>query len=263
MSLREVFATKNRTYGGWLGIPSPVSAELVGRAGFDWVCIDSQHGLVGYDQMVPMLQALAITKTPAFVRVPWNQPDHIMKALDAGAEGVIVPMVGTVEEAERAVDSVKYPPAGHRSWGPVRASLDVPDYSAEVANRRTVVAVMIETPDGVENLDRILEVPGVDAAYVGPADIGLSHGHQPTLDMPVGSEHEQLILRVLDGCRRHEIIPGIHTAGGANTRRYAEAGFRMLTIQSDGAFLRGAAQAALRDLRGAEEPAPKSTSPYA
>ena len=262
MSLRETFSRQAHTFGGWCGIPSPVSAELIGRSGFDWVCIDCQHGLVGYDAMVPMLQALSITRTPAWVRVPWNQPDHIMKALDAGAEGVIVPMVGIAAEAAAAVDSVKYPPFGHRSWGPVRAAFDVPDYTAETANRRTMVAVMIETPDGVENLDQILEVPGVDAVYVGPADLGLSHGHTPGLDMPAGSAHEELILRVLDGCRRHEVIAGIHTSGVENARRWMQAGFQMLTIASDAAFLRGGAQAAVRDLRGAGEPGEKSTSPY-
>lgn len=262
MSLRETFSKKAHTFGGWCGIPSPMAAELVGRSGFDWVCIDCQHGLVGYDAMVPMLQALSITRTPAWVRVPWNGPDHIMKALDAGAEGVIVPMVGTAAEAAQAVDSVKYPPAGHRSWGPVRAAFDVPDYSAETANRRTMVAVMIETPDGVENLDEILDVPGVDAVYVGPADLGLSHGHKPGLDMASGSEHEQLILRVLDGCRRHEVIPGIHTSGVENAKRWMQAGFQMLTIASDGAFLRGGATAAVRELNGLTEAGEKSASPY-
>src|SRR5438034_9539457 len=152
-ALRELWDRGGVTVGGWCVMPSAFSAELMARCGFDWLCIDTQHGLIGYDQMTLMLQAVAITGTPAFVRVPWNQPDHIMKALDAGAQGVIVPMVDNEEDARAAVRAAKYPPLGTRSWGPIRAALDVPDYSPETANRRTIVAVMIETPGGVENLD--------------------------------------------------------------------------------------------------------------
>src|SRR5256885_3621393 len=107
----------------------------MGRAGYDWVCIDTQHGLSGYDQMLPMLQALSATGTPAFVRVPWNQPSDIMKALDAGAEGVVVPMVNSQEEARRAVGACRYPPQGFRSWGPTRAALQVTGFGPESANR--------------------------------------------------------------------------------------------------------------------------------
>src|SRR5918992_345048 len=214
-SLRELWDGTEATIGGWCAIPSPFSAEIMGRSGFDWVCIDTQHGVIGYDQMVPMLQALAITATPAFVRVPWNQPDHIMKALDAGAQGVIVPMVSTEEDARAAVGAAKYPPMGMRSWGPIRAALDVPDYSPETANRRTIVATMIETPGGVENLEAILKVPGVDAVYVGPSDLALGHGMTPTLAVR-DPEHEKLVLDVLAACKRHGVIPGIHCDGVAN-----------------------------------------------
>jgi len=107
VTLRELWDRGEPTVGGWCVIPSPFAAELMGRAGYDWVCIDTQHGVIGYDQMLPMLQALSATGTPAFVRVPWNQPSDIMKALDAGAEGVIVPMVSSEEEARRAVGACR------------------------------------------------------------------------------------------------------------------------------------------------------------
>ncbi|MGH7910786.1 MAG: HpcH/HpaI aldolase family protein [Candidatus Dormibacteraceae bacterium] len=261
-TLRELFDGGSVTYGGWCGIPSAFSAELLGRSGFDWVTIDNQHGLVGYDTTVPMLQALSTTGTPALVRVPWNQPDHIMKALDAGAQGIIVPMVGTADDARRAVDCVKYPPAGHRSWGPVRASFALPDYTPDSANRHTVVAAMIETPEGVENMDAIMQVDGVDAIYVGPSDLGLGHGFSPTLDMARGSAHEKLVLSVLEGCLRNGVVPGIHTSGVENATRWRDAGFRMLTISSDGALMRGAASRALTELRGNAGQA-TATSPYA
>jgi 4-hydroxy-2-oxoheptanedioate aldolase len=261
-TLRELFDSGEVTYGGWCGIPSGFSAELIGRSGFDWVNVDNQHGLVGYDTTTSMLQALSITGTPALVRVPWNQQDHIMKALDAGAQGIIVPMVGTAEEARRAVDSVKYPPLGHRSWGPIRASFELPGYTPESANQRTIVAAMIETPEGVENMDAIMQTEGIDAIYIGPSDLGLGHGFVPTLDMPVGSEHEALVLKVLEGCLRNNVVPGIHTSGPENAARWRDHGFRMLTISSDAGLMRSAATAALAELRGSAEKA-KSASPYA
>jgi 4-hydroxy-2-oxoheptanedioate aldolase len=250
MTLRELFEGDKVTYGGWCVIPSAFSAELIGRCGYDWVCIDNQHGLIGYEQTTGMLQALSLTGTPSFVRVPWSQPDHIMKALDAGAQGIIVPMVGSAEDAKRAVECVKYPPAGYRSWGPIRASLEVEGYTSTLANQRTVVALMIETPDGVKNMDQIMKVEGVDAIYVGPADLGLSHGMQPALGVPNGSDHEGLILSILEGCKRNGVTPGIHTDGAVTAARWRQAGFRMLTVSTDGALMRRAATQALSDLRG-------------
>ena len=262
-SLRELWDGTEATIGGWCSIPSPFSAELMGRCGFDWVCIDTQHGLVGYDQMVPMLQALSITATPAFVRVPWNQPDHIMKALDAGAQGVIVPMVSTEEDAKAAVAAAKYPPVGMRSWGPIRAALDVPDYSPETANRRTIVAVMIETPGGVENLDAILAVPGVDAVYVGPSDLALGHGMTPTL-APTDPEHVKLIETIVDRCRERGVVAGIHCDSVETVRRWHARGYGMFTVGSDAALMRGAATAAVAGaFEGSREVVVPATGQYA
>src|SRR5690606_40077902 len=126
---------------------------------------DAQHGLIGYDQMVPMLQALSATGTPVLVRVPWNQPEHIMKALDAGAHGIIAPMVNTADEAARAVEAAKYPPGGTRSWGPLRAAMAAPSYSAPEANRRTFAAVMIATPEAMRNMSAITAGPRVAASH--------------------------------------------------------------------------------------------------
>jgi len=262
-TLRELWDGAEATIGGWCSIPSPFSAEMMGRSGFDWVCIDTQHGVIGYDQMVPMLQALSITATPAFVRVPWNQPDHIMKALDAGAQGVIVPMVSSEEDARAAVEAAKYPPVGTRSWGPIRAALDVPDYSPESANRRTIVAVMIETPGGVENLDAILDVAGVDAVYVGPSDLALGHGMTPTLKVS-DPEHERLIETIIDGCRRHGTMAGIHCDSVETVRRWHARGYGMFTVGSDAALMRQAAAAVVAQaFEGGRELVVPATGQYA
>jgi 4-hydroxy-2-oxoheptanedioate aldolase len=244
MGLRELLDQRGATLGGWCSIPSAFSAELMGRYGFDWVCVDTQHGLIGYDQMTLMLQGLAITGTPAFVRVPWNSPDHIMKALDAGAEGIIVPMVSSAADAAAAVAATRYPPEGTRSWGPVRAALDVPGYSPQAGNSRTLLAVMIETPGGVENADEILSVPGVDAVYIGPSDLALSHGMTPTLDV-TDRVHLELIETVLAACKRHQVTAGIHCDRPDTVRRWWDAGFEMCALASDAGLMRSAAAAAI------------------
>ena len=235
-TLRELWERGGMTLGGWCTLPCSFSAEIMGYAGFDWICIDTQHGLIGYDCMVPMLQALSAARVPAFVRVSWNRPEEIMKALDAGAQGVIVPMVNTAEEAARAVQACRYPPLGERSWGPRRASLGVSGYTPEEGNRRTVLAVMIETRRAMENLDAILSTPGIDAVYLGPSDLAVSHLMKPT-GSPTEQAHIDLIEVVLDACQRHGIVPGIHQDSVESAARWAERGFRMINVTSDSAFL--------------------------
>jgi 4-hydroxy-2-oxoheptanedioate aldolase len=259
MTLRELFDEGGVTIGGWCAIPSAFSAELMGRFGWDWVCVDMQHGLIGYDQAASMLQALSITKTPALVRVPWNQPDYIMKMLDAGAQGIIVPMVGTAEQARQAVEAVKYPPLGSRSWGPIRASLDLQGYNPQVANDHTVLAAMIETVEGVENMDEIMAVEGVDAIYVGPSDLGLTHGMTTSQSPEPGSAHDRLILDILAACNRNNVVPGIHTDSIETALRRREAGFRMITVMSDALLLRKAANEAITSMRGQVLPPPATT----
>jgi len=261
-SLRELWDRGGVTVGGWCVIPSPFSAELMGRSGFDWVCIDTQHGLIGFDQMAPMLQTLAITGTPAFVRVPWNTPGDIMKALDAGAQGVIVPMINSADDARRVVGACRYPPEGYRSWGPIRAALGVDGYSPEVGNRRVVVAVMIETADGVAAADEILAVPGIDAVYVGPNDLAITHGMLPSADA-FSDELAELVARVLAACQRHGVVPGVHCGSVDTARRWRDLGFRMLNVTSDAVFIRTGASAVVKALAGAPAPTQPASSSYA
>lgn len=258
-TLRKLWDGGGVTVGGWCVMPSAFAAELMARSGYDWICIDTQHGVVGYDQMALMLQAIAITGTPALVRVPWNDPAEIMKALDAGAQGIVVPMVNSAEEARRAVGACRYPPQGYRSWGPVRAALGVQGYSPETANRRVVVAIMIETADGVESIDEILTVPGVDAVYVGPNDLAISHGLSPSATAET-DEHVRLIERILSACNRHGVIAGIHCGSLDTARRWRAAGFRMLNVNSDAVLMRQGAAAVVDGLRGEAAPAPRTSS---
>ena len=222
------------------------------RSGFEWVCIDQQHGMVNPDALVPMIQALSITGTPVFVRVAWNDPAVIMRALDSGAQGVIVPLVNTAEDAERAVDAARYPPRGGRSWGPARPLHEIAGYTPEVGDRRTIVTVQIETVEAVENLDAILAVPGVDGVFVGPSDLALTAGWLPTLT-PSVDEHRAMILRILEVAHAHDTVAGIYCGGPAMAVEWRDAGFDMLAVTSDSIILKTGAIAALQQVRPAAD----------
>ena len=150
------------TIGGWLSVGNSYTAEVMANLGFDWLCIDLQHGMIDYQDLTAMLPAISTTPTTPLVRVPWNEPYEIMKALDAGAYGVIVPMVNNRDEAERAASACRYPPDGMRSFGPIRAALYGGRGYAKEANSEIACIVMIETAEGIDNLEAIVTTPGVD-----------------------------------------------------------------------------------------------------
>lgn len=239
------------TIGGWLTTPSGHTAEVLAHCGFDWLCIDRQHGLIDYAAMVEMLRAISTTETTPFVRVPWNDPATIMQTLDAGAYGIIVPLINTREDAERAVWSCRYPPTGGRSSGAIRAALYAgPDYAAQ-ANTEIAVIGMIETSEALANLDEILSVEGLDAAYIGPSDLAYALGMEPTGDN-ADPRHIATVESILEACQRHGVPAGIHTGSAAFSRRWLEQGFQMVTLGSDTGFLRRAARADLRELGNKE-----------
>src|SRR5471030_3027552 len=162
--------------GAWLSLGNVHTAELIANAGFDWLVIDMQHGLIPYADMLRMLPAISTTETTPLVRVSGNNLPEINKALDAGAMGVIVPLVNTAEEAAAAVSACRYPPDGTRSFGPTRAALYGGRGYATEANGQIACIVMIETQAGLDNLDAIVSTPGVSGVYVGPADLALALG---------------------------------------------------------------------------------------
>jgi 4-hydroxy-2-oxoheptanedioate aldolase len=264
-TLREVWDRGDVNLGGWCVLGSPLAAELIARVGFDWVCVDTQHGVTGHEQMVAMLTALSVTDTPAFVRVAGNEGHLIGRALDAGAQGVIVPMVNSAEEARRAVSACRYAPEGLRSWGPIRASLGVVGYDPEVGNRRVICAVMVETAAGVEAIESIVEVPGVDAVYVGPNDLTVSYGKPPSsgLDDP---ESKAAIARIARACSSRGVVAGIHCPDVETALAWRGLGYRMFTVATDGLFVRqGAANFFNSFRRNAAQttaPAPAQGSNY-
>ena len=208
-------------YGGWLSIPSSLSAELMANEDFDYVCIDMQHGAIDYQLALTMLQAISTTPTMPFVRVPWNDPGIIMKMLDAGAMGVIIPMVNSVEEAQTAVGACRYHPAGNRSFGPLRATMYAgADYFAH-ANDEVACIPMIETEQAVESLDDILAVDGIDAVYVGPADLSITLGQPPA--MANDGRFEEARLRIAEACKQHGVVAGIHASAALAAKHAAAA----------------------------------------
>jgi 4-hydroxy-2-oxoheptanedioate aldolase len=234
-TLRERWRAGDPTFGAWCTIPSTWTAELAARSGHDWVCIDTQHGLIGYDLMLPMLQAIAAGGVPSFVRVPWNEPGTIMKALDAGAGGVIVPMVNSVEEARTAVGACRYPPDGFRSMGPTRALVVDEDW------RLPICAVMIETVQAVERVDDILAVPGIDAVFVGPNDLAVSAGLESSYEGR-DPEHRWMIETVARSCQAHGVTAGIMCGKPEVAIQWQKVGFQMLALDSDTRLLAQATQ---------------------
>jgi 4-hydroxy-2-oxoheptanedioate aldolase len=239
-TLKTAWAAGEPTVGLWLSAADPFTVEMLSGVGFDYICLDTQHGLVDYNNALPALQAQRSSEAIPLARAPWNEPGIIGKLLDAGVMGVIIPMVNTVAEAEAAVAACRYAPAGARSFGPGRAApvLGGRDYFEE-ANRQVACIPMIETVTALENLDDIVKVEGIDAIYVGPADLGISLGLGPGSD----NEHQSFqdaIRHILSACQASGIAPGIHSVPKLVQTRI-EQGFKMVTATSDvGATVAGA-----------------------
>ena len=240
-------------YGAWLTIPSSLSAEAVAHAGHDYVCVDMQHGAIDYAAALSMLTAIDTASAMPFVRVRSNDFGQIGQMLDAGAMGVVVPMVNSADEARAAVSACRYAPVGARSWGPVRAQLagggsyaGGGDYFAR-ANDEVACIIMVETKEAVARLDEILDVPGIDAVYVGPADLSITLGLPPGLDN--GGAFEEARVRIAKTCVARGIVAGMH-ASAALAAKHAAAGYRMITITQDLPSVMAAAAADLRAVRG-------------
>ena len=237
-----------QTVGCWLSLANTHTAEALAGLGFDWVCVDLQHGLLDYQDLTGMLPAISSSSATPLVRVPWNEPYEIMKALDVGAYGVIVPMVNDRAEAEQAVAACRYPPLGNRSFGPIRAALYGGRGYAREANDHIACIAMIETRRGLDNLEEIVTTPGLNAVYIGPSDLALALGLPATGDSD-HPEHAAAVSRILEACKRAKIAAGIHTSSLAFTQKYLAAGFNMVTLGSDAGFMIRAAAADLAAVR--------------
>jgi 4-hydroxy-2-oxoheptanedioate aldolase len=242
--LKTSWAEGRTAFGLWMTVPGSVGAEIFAGTGVDYVCVDQQHGVIDYDSMVPMFQAIRAEGTAPITRVLSNDPFLIMKALDAGAWGVIVPLVNNAEDAARAVAACRYPPRGMRSYGPVRAARVIGSRDPEELGGEVLCLVMVETREGLDRVEEIATTPGLDGIYIGPSDLALSLGLPPTLDVTEDA-HIQAVNSIREACHRNGIAAGIHAASGEWARKHAEAGFDIVTVATDAALLRAAA---LREL---------------
>jgi 4-hydroxy-2-oxoheptanedioate aldolase len=249
-NLRKIFAGGGTVLNGWLAIASTYSAEMMAHQGFESVTVDLQHGPVDFQAALGMLTAISTTAAVPMVRVPHNEPILTLKLLDAGAYGVICPMINTRAEAEALVQACRYPPRGARSMGPNRAVLyGGADYWAH-ANEEVLLFAMIETRAGVANLADIVSVDGIDGVYVGPGDLSMSMGKPPpTLD-PQDPEMLSTIKQICEVTRKHGKIAGVHTDGAKTAVRRFGEGYQLCTLLNDARLMANAASAAIREARG-------------
>ena len=228
---------------------SPLVAEVLGHSGYDFVVIDLQHGENNLDRLSVMLQALSSTPATPIVRVPANVPMYIQRALDLGAYGIIVPQVNTRAEAEAVAASVRYAPAGHRSWGPVRGAIyGGADYFAKSAET-LLTLVMIESAEALARTGAILGTTGVDGCFVGPADLNISLGHSPD-DPALGRATEEGIAAIAAAASAAGKIAGVHAFSLDDGKRRLAQGFRFMTVMADTRMIRAGATQALDALRG-------------
>ena len=258
--LRTLWHDDKAAVNGWLAIGNSFSAETMAHQGWDTLTIDLQHGVIDYAAMVTMLQAISTTPTVPIVRVPWLEPGIIMKSLDAGAYGLICPMVNTREDAQKFVAWSSYAPMGTRSFGPIRALLyGGADYATQ-ANDTVVRFAMIETAQALDNLDAIMSVEGLDAIYIGPSDLSLALGCRPVFD-DVDPPVAQAIDHILERAQAHGIQAGVHNGIAEGALGRIAKGFRFVTIGSDARLMAAGSQQVLAKMR-ASAPAKSGGGTY-
>ncbi|GLS85831.1 2,4-dihydroxyhept-2-ene-1,7-dioic acid aldolase [Cypionkella aquatica] len=265
--LKQLWSEGKPTINGWCSIGNSFTAEIMAAQPYDSITIDVQHGALDYGDVLPMFQAMRASGITLMARAPWLDPAIIMKLLDAGAYGIICPMVNTAEDAARFVSYVRYPPHGERSFGPTRAAFAVgANYAAE-ANDEILAFAMVETATAMDNLDAIAATPGLDGIYVGPADLSfsLSKGRlTPAFDREE-SEVIAALQRIVAACKANGIKAALHCGTPEYAARAIAWGFNMTTVGGDSRFLAAAAGASVtkfRELTKGDHAAPVQKGGY-
>lgn len=244
--LRRALLDRAVTLGSWIQIGHPACAEIFARAGFDWVCVDMEHGAIDLETMTDIFRTLDGFDCVPVARLPKNDPVWIHRSLDAGARGLIIPMVKTADEAEAAVREAKYPPRGERGFGYSRANSHGRDFDAYIAEANDEIAMImqIEHKDAIANLDAIIEVDGVDGLFIGPLDLSGSMGLTGQMNHP---DVVRSLETYLDACRRHAITAGMHIVrpNADNVEQMLRQGYTMIALGVDNVFLDEGAAAAL------------------
>ena len=241
--VKELWREGKAAVGTWLVLGSPITAEIIANMGFDWVVVDTEHGSIDIGTTQSIIQAINTTDTVPMVRVPWNDPMSIKRALDAGAYGLVIPMVNSREEAIWAVKATRYPPLGIRSYGGPRARLYGGADYFEHANEEIALIVQIEHIEAVNHVDEILSVEGVDGFFIGPSDLAISMGLKPGMDQ-TDPRHVEAVSKVLASGKKHGVPGGIHVGSPEAVNERIAQGFQFIGLSSDEGFLRSTASAA-------------------
>jgi len=242
--LWAAWVTGRAASNGWLTLPHVMVAEAMAAQGWDAITLDMHHGFIDHADLIPLIGVIGGAGKAVLVRTPWNDPGAIYRILDAGALGVICPMINTAAEAETLVKAVKYPPLGNRSFGPIRPLIREGTAYVAAANDACLALAQIETRQALANLDAILATPGLDGVYVGPSDLAFDLGHAPHFD--TANEDLLAIFRdVAARARSHGKIAGMHNATPDYARRMADMGFHLVTFGSDIGFVLAGGQAAM------------------
>jgi len=202
-----------------------LEVEQLGAAGYDWAWFDMQHGVLGFEKLLSSMQALELGGTRAVVRASWNDPAAIMRPLDLGAIGVIVPMVNSASEAEQAAGAMRYPPAGYRSWGPLRNSFASPGE----ANQDVVCIILIETLGGLEHAEEIAATPGVDVLFLAPSDLALALGREPDDLYGMNDDALEYVSRLVAAAERHGKVAGAVGFSVDHTEALLDRGVRWVS----------------------------------
>lgn len=241
--VRRRLASGEPSIGTWLSLPSPEAAEFVAELGLDWLVVDTEHNATDINTLSHMFMAMRASGIAPMVRIPWNSPENVKRVLDAGAWGIVFPMVNSREEAERAVEAVRYHPAGKRSVGGGRHGVSFGTSAKEYyenANDQVLVVLQLEHIEGVRNADAILSVPGVDACFIGPNDLAASMGHGLGVSLETDiPEVVDAIRQIREACVRNGVAPGIHTTGAAAVQRRIGEGFQFCAMASELRYMIG------------------------
>lgn len=229
---------------GWLSIANPFSAEIMAAQGYDSLTVDTQHGVIDGQAAITMFQAMRASGVVPMARVPWLDPSAIMKAMDGGAYGIICPMINSRAQAAKLVSCMRYPPKGTRSFGPTRANFSAGSNYAAEANDEILCFAMIETAEAMDNLGEIVTTPGLDAVYIGPADLtlGVTQGRlAPGFDREE-PEMVDAIKRILNAAHGAGIKAALHTGSPEYAAKAIGWGFDLVTADNDVRLLAGAAK---------------------
>jgi 4-hydroxy-2-oxoheptanedioate aldolase len=249
--IKTLWAQNKPILNGWLSVANAFTAEIMAAQGYDSITVDLQHGVVDYQDAVGMFQAMQAKPVTPLARVPWLDPAHIMKVLDAGAYGVICPMINNRAQAEALVSYMRYPPAGVRSFGPTRANFSAGANYGMEADEQIIGFAMIETAEAVANIQDIVTTPGLDAVYIGPADltIGLTGKRYPVGFDRTEPEMIDAIMTILEAAHRAGIKAALHCGTPAYAAKAIGWGFDMVTLSNDVRLLASAASASVSEFR--------------